>query len=116
MNVNRMTGFLPRCRRIVSALLLAGLTWIAPAWSEPEPAPSQATPWSNSPGKAEYPNASAVILKDDIQATVNADGTQELVEYDAIKLLDRTGVERFAQTSRIYDTRVETIEVTLARV
>ena len=89
----------------------------APAAS-PSPAATTApgNPFEKSPGRAEFPNASALILKDDIQATVQADGTHDLIEYDAIKLLDKAGVERFGHTARLYDANVETVEVSLARV
>lgn len=114
-------------RTPLKTLLLVGLVWLslspplhaAPETAAPSPspvAPASGGPFQNAPGRREFPNASALILKDDIQATVQADGTHDLVEYDAIKLLDKTGVERFGHTSRLYDANVESIEVPLARV
>lgn len=114
-------------RTPLKTLLLVGIAWLslvvplcaAPEMPTPPPspaAPAAGGPFQNAPGRREFPNASALILKDDIQATVQADGTHDLVEYDAIKLLDKTGVERFGHTSRLYDANVESIEVPLARV
>ncbi|NDD26659.1 MAG: DUF3857 domain-containing protein [Proteobacteria bacterium] len=119
-------------RQLHATVLTASLLWVGAlshAWSAPTAAPSPASspptrasertatsPFADAPGKEKFPDASAIILKDDIQATINADGTSELVEYDAIKVLDRNGVERFGRTSRVYDSRTETLEVTEARV
>jgi hypothetical protein len=80
------------------------------------PAVAQNNPWLHAPGSKEFPNAAGIILKDDIQAVVHPDGTQDLIEYDAIKILDKNGVDRFQKTQRFYDFRSETAEVTLARL
>src|ERR1041385_2682806 len=93
--------------------LLGALFLGTPALAAPS---NSSNPWANSPGKKEFPEATAIILKDDISATVNADGTHDLVEYDAIKVLDKTGVERFSHTQRIYDSQAVSVEVKLARV
>lgn len=103
----------------IACLSLSSPLWAAPEAPAPAPSPAATTaggPFQNAPGRKEFPNASALILKDDIQATVQADGSHDLVEYDAIKLLNKDGVERFGHTSRLYDANVETIEVPLARV
>lgn len=73
-------------------------------------------PWANAPGSKEYPKASSIILKDDIQATVDDNGAHDLIEYDAIKLLDKDAVDHFGHTIRIFDSAVETVEVSLARM
>lgn len=109
-------------RTSLHTLLITGLIWLglgAPLNAAPASPPASsavAFPFEKTPGKAEFPSASAIILSDDIQATVQADGTHELVEYDAIKLLDKGGIERFGHTSRLYDANVERVEVPLARV
>lgn len=115
--------------RIPGTLLAVGLVWLlavleAPvagvaspsAPAAPVVTPSAANPWVNAPGSKEYPGASAIILKDEIEAIVNEDGSHDLIEYDAIKLLDKHAVERFGRTTRVYDTKTESVEVTLARM
>ena len=116
----------------VLALLLfsasLGMGWASPGPGAGSPIPQGGTPtpagspghpanpWAGSPGKREFPEASAIILKDEIEATINENGTSQLVEYDAIRILDQNGLERFGKTVRMYDSRTESCEVTMARV
>jgi len=95
-------------KRLLAVLfiLLLGV----PAVAAPE------NPWADSPGARDYPGASAIVLEDNIKAVIHADGTHDLIEYDAIKLLDKDAMERFGRTTRTYDASTETLEVELARL
>lgn len=99
-------------KHFLSTVLLT-LALALPAAAAPT---STANPWAGTPGAKEFPNAEAVVLKDDIQAVVHPDGTHDLIEYDAIKVLTKEGVERFGHTMRTYDATTSKTEVKLARI
>lgn len=121
-------GWLPSVLVLLLFSASLGMAWASPDppagsstphTGSPTPGASPgppANPWAGSPGKREFPEASAIILKDEIEATVNENGTGQLVEYDAIKILDQNGLDRFGKTYRLYDSRMESCEVTMARV
>lgn len=67
--------------------------------------------FQNSPGIKEFPQAQAVLLKDEISFRAQADGTSEFEEHDVIKVLTDRGIYQHKELERIYRSDLESVEV-----
>jgi uncharacterized protein DUF3857 len=62
-----------------------------------------------------FPDATAVLMMDDIKFDVLPDGTNTFDEHDAIKILTQDGIEENATLVRMVDTSKSEVEILMAR-
>lgn len=74
------------------------------------------TRWVDSPGPKDYPDASALILYDDIGFKLNPDNSTAYSEYDVVKVLTNEGVEGHQSLVRVYRQGQGVIKLDEARV
>ncbi|MBI3930140.1 MAG: DUF3857 domain-containing protein [Armatimonadetes bacterium] len=103
-------------RALTGCLLALALTFWAPASAEPAKSLLRVeTRYLNAPGRAEYPEAKALVLVDEIGFELQADGSTLFREHDVIKLLSQDGVEEHGELVRVYRRGDERIDVHQAR-
>ena len=99
----------------VATLLCAGILWTA------TPALAQIGVGAQDPRLAVpvtqevFPEASAVLMLDDIRFHVSPDRSYSFEEHDAVKVLTSEGVEENATLVRVVDQSKSQVEVLLAR-
>lgn len=98
----------------LAAIAFAGLIAFAPgpAWAQSLPVDPRI---SVAATQADYPEANAVLLLDDIRFDVLPDRTHIFDEHDAVKVLTPDGVDENATLDRILDESQGKIEVLVAR-
>ncbi len=91
-------------RALIGLLLLTSVTWAQPDLR-----------FKDAPGLDEYPDAKALIIKDDIRFELQPDGSSVFVEHDAVKVLDMKGVEDYQTLTRLVELGQQRIEVVTAQ-
>lgn len=90
-----------------------GLLWVVcfttTVWAQPD------MRFKDAPGLDEYPQAKALIIKDDIRFELQPDGSSVFVEHDAVKILDMKGVEDYQTLTRLVELGQQKIEVVTAQ-
>ncbi|MHB2020284.1 MAG: DUF3857 domain-containing protein [Candidatus Xenobia bacterium] len=95
-------------RKLAFAALMCLLVG-SPSWAA-------GSPWKDAPGAAAYPDADAIILHDVVKVQVRDDGSYDLTEHDAIRILTEDGLQRFGRTQRVYNQATESVSVAKATV
>ena len=101
--------------RVLSLSLIAMLVMLlAPAGAQLGITPTD--PRISAPATPDmFPEASAVLMMDDIKFDVLPDGTHTFEEHDAIKVLTQEGIEENASLVRMVDTSKSEVEILMAR-
>jgi hypothetical protein len=100
-------------RRMAFTAVLA-LSFCLPVFGAPLSPEEVRNLVAESPGLAEYPEASAIILYHSKQLTVRTDFFQVMEEHVLVKILQDRG-RRFGDQKRMFDARTDSVEVLLAR-
>jgi len=90
--------------------LLAG-----PLWAAPPIAPSL-TQYEKIAAPAQYPDSPALILRDEVDFAVLADGSQELVQHEIIKVFNTTGIRRYGQVTVPFTSGFQQVTLISARM
>lgn len=110
----RSALFYRKLQNGLGALAVAASLVLAPGqvWAQAPPVDPRITVTAT---QAEYPQASAVLLMDDIRFDVKPDRTHVFDEHDAVKVLTPDGVDENATLDRVLDESQSDIEVLVAR-
>lgn len=71
--------------------------------------------WKNAPGAKEYPLAGALVLLDEVNFSMVASGSTELVQHEVIKILNERGRLRYGVIRLSYDAATQEIDLLDAR-
>jgi len=71
--------------------------------------------WKDAPGAREYPLAGALVLLDEVDFSMDASGSTELIQHEVIKILNERGRLRYGVIRLSYDAATQEIDLLDAR-